>query len=363
MDLPLEGVRVLEVGGGVPAAVAGRWLAGYGADVVRTEGDAGVPLTSDEEVSLHPGKRRVEADGPLLRRLALAADIVVEDRAPGTLAGWGCDPRELRAERPELVVVSITPFGQDGPYAGYAATNAVSFAMGGLMSLTGSIERTPLVTGGNQAHKLGGLNAASAALCAYFGRLVQGEGDWVDLSLQELAAGMTELYGPGTAYGQPVQLRMGNHVRAVWGLYPCIDGWAGVFCLERQIPAFFGLLDDPELDDPRFRDPLQRVDNDEELLVKGYVFFAERTKAEVLELGPRHRVPFGVALTPADLLASEGLAERGFFDEVDTPDGVARIPGRPFPGFGWRAGELRPPGADTDEVLAEWAPISDAAAP
>jgi crotonobetainyl-CoA:carnitine CoA-transferase CaiB-like acyl-CoA transferase len=180
----------------------------------------------------------------------------------------------------------------------------------------------------------------------------------VDLSLQELASGMTELYGPGTAYGQPVQLRMGNHVRPVWGIYPCADGWAGTFCLERQIPALFSLLDDPELDEERFRDPRLRLDQDDELTAKLYGFFAERSKAEILELGPHHRVPFGVAVTPADLLASEGLAERGFFDTVETPAGDARVPGRPFPGLGWRAGELRAPGADIEAVLAEWADLS-----
>ncbi len=360
MDLPLEGVRVLEVGGGIPAAYAGRVLAGYGADVVRTEAIGGVPLTSDDEVYLVAGSRRVAVDPTTdpaaFRALALAADIIVEDQAPGTLASWGCDPTDLRAAKPGLVIVSITPFGQTGPNAACQATNIVSFASGGLMSLTGTIERTPLVTGGNQAHYLAGLNASSAALCGYYGAMLQGEGDWVDLSMQELAASMNELYGPGTSYGQPVQLRMGNHVRGSWGIYPCVDGWAGVFCLERQIPAWFGLLDDPELTEPRFRDPLQRLlpENDELMKVKGYVFFAEHTKAELLELGPKHRVPFGVAMTPADLLASDGLAERGFFDTVDTPEGPATVPGRPFPGYGWRPGQLAAPGADTEAVLADW---------
>jgi crotonobetainyl-CoA:carnitine CoA-transferase CaiB-like acyl-CoA transferase len=311
-------------------------------------------LTDDEAVYLLAGKRRVELPPGELGRLALEADIVLEDQAPGTLASWGWGPAELRAQRPELVVVSITPFGQDGPYAGFQATNAVSFAMGGIMSLTGSIEREPLVTGGSQAQMLGGLNAAGAALCAYYGRLLQGEGDWVDLSLQELAAGMNELYVPGTAYGGPVQLRLGNQTRPVWGIYPCADGWAGVFCLERQIPAFFGLLDDPELDEERFRDPILRQQQDDELTAKVYGFFAGRTKAEVLELGPRHRVPFGVAVTPSDLLESPGLAERGFFETVDTPDGPVTMPGRPFPGLGWRSGDLHAPGADTEAVLADW---------
>ena len=159
-------------------------------------------------------------------------------------------------------MVSVTPFGQDGPYAGFQATNAVSFALGGIMSLTGDGDRPPLVTGGSQAQYLGGLNAFGAASTAWLGRLVQGEGDWIDISCQEAAASMVELYVPGTAYGEAVQLRMGNQVRAVWGLYPCVDGYAGAFCLERQIRGLFSALDDPELVDERFTDPLRRLDPD-----------------------------------------------------------------------------------------------------
>src|SRR5215213_7856006 len=139
IDPPLVGVRVLEVGGSVPAAFATHLLAGYGAEVVRAEpsaeegGAAGAwgPPGDDESVYLLAGKSRVAVDDHELRRLALSADLVVEDQSPGGLAARGLDPVALRAERPELVVVSITPFGQTGPYADYRASNAVSFAMGG----------------------------------------------------------------------------------------------------------------------------------------------------------------------------------------------------------------------------------------
>jgi crotonobetainyl-CoA:carnitine CoA-transferase CaiB-like acyl-CoA transferase len=351
-EMALTGVRVLEVGGGIAAGFAARLLAGYGADVVRTEGPGGL-LTPDEELYLLPGKRRVACAQAELGRLALAADIVIEDGKPGTLAATGLEPRALRREKPELVVVSITPFGQDGPYAEFEATNIVSFAMGGLMSLTGSPSREPLVTGGSQARYLGGMNAFGAALTAYYGSLVHGEGDWVDISLQECAAGMLELYGPGAAYtGNGPQMRMGNHIRAAWGIYPCADGFAGVCALERQVSALFDLVGVPA--DERFRDPHQRPAHDDELLAIMYGWFAQFTKQEILALSPRHKVPFGAVLTPGDLLESTNLAERGFFDTVATPAGVARVPGRPFEGFPWRAGALHGEGADTDAVLSDW---------
>jgi crotonobetainyl-CoA:carnitine CoA-transferase CaiB-like acyl-CoA transferase len=83
-------------------------------------------------------------------------------------------------------------------------------------------------------------------------------------------------------------------------------------------------------------------------------FFADKKKEELLALGQRLRVPFGAVLTPGELLESESLRERGYFDEVETQGGVARVPGRPFPGLGWRAGELSAPAADTDAVVGDW---------
>ena len=137
---PLNDVRVLEIGGGIAAAFTTRLLMGYGAQVLRSESDTRVPLTTDEEIYLLAGKERIDVSSPQLRALALAADIVVEDRSPGQLATLGLDPVELRRVRPELVIVSLSPFGQSGPYASYQSTNAVSFAMGGIMSLTGDLD-------------------------------------------------------------------------------------------------------------------------------------------------------------------------------------------------------------------------------
>ncbi len=210
------------------------------------------------------------------------------------------------------------------------------------------------MTGGSQALYLGGLNGFGAAVTAYLGALVQGGGDRVDISLQECMAVMLELYGPRGAYEGVASIRSGNHVRAAWGLYPCADGYAGVCALERQIPALFEVVGDPELNEDRFRDPLERPNHDDELQAKFYSWFGERTRAEILELGAAYKVPFGAVQTPNDLLANETLRERGFFDEVATPGGTARVPGRPFLGLPWNPGALHEPGADTTAVIRDW---------
>jgi crotonobetainyl-CoA:carnitine CoA-transferase CaiB-like acyl-CoA transferase len=353
--LPLDGVRVLELGTGIPAAFATRLLAGFGAEVVRVDGlGDGPPLTEAEEVYLLAGKQRVDRDLGV-RALALAADIVVEDLPPGRLAALGLAPADLRAARPELVVVSVTPFGQTGPYRDFKATNLVSFAVGGIMSLTGDPARAPLVTGGSQAQYLGGLQAFAAAATTYLGAVLGGEGDWVDLSLQEAAAGILELYGPAAAYGEPVPRRMGNQTLAEWGIYPCADGWAGLFALQRQVKALFTAMDDPELLEPEWLDPLQRRARHEELQAKMYVFTTGHTQEEMMAIARERKVPIGVAVTPAHLLGSPVLEDRGFWDEVTTPDGTARVPGRLFTGLGWRSlDRLHAPGEDTEAVLASW---------
>lgn len=346
-DLPLDGVRVLEIAPGYPAGFAGRLLAGFGADVVV----AGEPqnLTEDEEVWLLAGKRRVAVETfDDLRPLAASADIVFFDGAPTELE---TDALEALRPRSDVVAVSITPFGEWGPYEKWEATNLTTFAMGGIVSLTGHESREPLVTGGNIGYALGGLNAFSAAVTAYYGMLVHGAGDWIDISMQECSAAMLELYGPGSAFtGMGASPRRGNHLRAVWGIYPCADGWAGVCCLERQVPAFFRLLNDPVLAEERFADPVLRAENDDELSAMVYAWFADKTKAEILQLGREHRIPFGAVMTPGDLLENASLAERGFFDTVQAREGAARIPGRPFEGLGWRSPGAMTPG----EVLAAW---------
>jgi crotonobetainyl-CoA:carnitine CoA-transferase CaiB-like acyl-CoA transferase len=355
---PLAGTRVLEVGSGVAAAYCTHLLAGFGADVLRLEPDPvdlGGPeygLTADEEVYLLAGKRRVAAGGDAVAAAAAVADVVVEGTPPGWLRAAGADPADLLAARPELLVTSITPFGQDGPYAGRRATNIVAFGSGGIMSLTGELERPPLQTGGKQALYLGGLHGFAATTTALVGVAATGTGDWIDISLQECAASMLELYAAMWEYDSEVAVRMGNSVRAQWGVYPVVDGYAGVCCLERQMPALFDLLDVPDLDDERFRDPVRRIEHNDELLAHILVFMSGHTKDELVALSPVHRIPFGAVLTPRELLDDAGLRERGFFGTV----GAATVPGRPFPDLGWRdLDAVAAPHSDVEAAIADWA--------
>lgn len=344
---PLEGIKVVELGGGVPAGFCTHLLAGYGADVVQV-GDP--RLSADEDRYLSRGKRRVETDADTLQALFAGADVVVDGRSRAAGAIVAPTAAEIHAAHPHLVVTVLTPFGLDGPHAGHKATNIVSFASGGIMSITGERDRPPLQTGGDQALMLGGLHGFAATTTALLGALVHGEGDLVDISLQECAASMLEYCAAAWEYDSLLVERSGNTPRAEWGVYPTADGWAGVCCLGRQLPALFDVLGlEPE---ERFMDPVQRAEHKDELMAHVMVFMIERTKDELVAVGPPNKLPIGAVRTPAELVEHGPLIERGFFD--DGPDG--RLPGRPFPGLGWSS---LPPvtTSSAQDVLTAWTPL------
>ncbi len=356
---PLADLRVVEIAGGVPAAFCARQLRGFGAETIRIEAipdrtDLGVGcrLTPDQEVFLVAGSRRVDAPLDAVMELLDSADVIIEDQGPGFLTTIGIDPAHLADTGAPTIVTSISPVGHRGPRAGWQATNAVQFAIGGLMTLTGEPHRPPLVTGGEQALFLGGLHGFAATTVALANRWRHGRGAWLDLSMQEGAASMPELYAASSEYDrrEPVP-RSGNSVRAVWGTYRCADGFAGVCCLERQVHTLFELIGEPVLGDPRFAEPLSRLEHDDELLAHVMAFMIDRTKDELTALSPVHRLPIGAVRTPGELLDDEAFALRGFLDEVTTSDGRAVVPGRPFPGLGWSpAGAL----AEIDDERPAW---------
>lgn len=164
----LEGIRVIELGGGIAGSYATKMFADYGAEVIKIEPPEGdetrrmAPYIGDEEgidrsaVYLHnnTGKKSVvldldrESDRESLKKLVATAGIVVESFKPGLLAGWGLGYEDLLAVQPTLVLTSITPFGQNGPYADYEGSELIYYGMGGPMLGNGTSDREPLKLGG-----------------------------------------------------------------------------------------------------------------------------------------------------------------------------------------------------------------------
>ncbi|MBA4181407.1 MAG: hypothetical protein C0506_12520 [Anaerolinea sp.] len=358
----LHGIRVVELSTEVGGAFAGRLLAAYGADVVVVEPPGGHAIRSlppragespDDSILfayLGAGKRSITADldsvagRDLVLRLIARADVVIDSYAPGALASKGIDVARLIESYPRLLVCSITPFGQDGPRAGWRATALTAAAAGGQMSMCGDPDKPPLKTAGHQAHYQAGLHAFSAITTGLFAATKTGIGDWLDISMQEVQASTLEGAGPIALFtGSEAGRTAGNKPFAQWGIHECADGYIGVAAMPRQSFAVYDCIGHPELkDDPAFASGWS-PDANEVLGVLIPEWTAERTAADIFEYAAGFRAPFAMIPGPRELLEWPGLKDVEFWQEVDH----ARLGRHPLPsapiqwGEGWR-GDAKP---------------------
>lgn len=306
----------------------------------------------------------------VFRRLAAACDVVCENFRPGTLERWGIGPEALAAH---LVVVRISAFGQDGPWAHRPGLDRLGIGYGGLLHLTGDPDRPPVRPGVTVSDYLTGTFAAHAAVAALYRRDNRrsgtGEGAVVDACLYGSVLRILEWTIAGHDRLGIVRGREGNRLGTSAPLdnYPTADGhWV---CLVAGSDANFSRLcaamGRPELrEDPRFTRLADRAAHADE--INGIV--AEWTRslpaAEVERLAVAHDVPVATAYTAADIAADAHMAARGDLVTVEDPvAGPVRQQG-PATRF---AGEPRtvPAGAPrlgehTREVLVEVAGLTDA---
>ncbi len=368
---------MLELGTFVSAPFCGKLFAGYGAEVIKVEPTGGDiarahgpfkdgiphPETSALFLYLNTGKRSVELD---LRRpagrdaflgLAAKCDVLVENFRPADLRALGITYAALRAVNPRLTLVSITPFGQDGPYADYRANNLTAFAMGGQMHMTGAQDGGPLKNGGYQADYQGGLNGFSAAMLAVLAAERDGEGQHVDVSVQHCMAPILEASIPYYSYmGRWAGIRRGNHMSSFIGIYPCSNGHLGVHVMPRNWKPFTDCIGRPDLfDDPRFVTQALRAAHNDDLMAELYAWAATEEKHEVYRRAGAMRAPITFVHTMEDLLESPQLAARGFIQRIEHPvAGEAAYPGPPWwmgPDGGWSAGRAPLLGEHTEETL------------
>ncbi|MEE8556295.1 MAG: CoA transferase, partial [Myxococcota bacterium] len=195
----------------------GKLLADMGADVIKVErpgGDATrdiPPFKGDTPGSdrslfflyMNTSKRGVTLDlerpegQGLFRRLVETADLVVETSRPGTLDDLGLGYEALRELRPELVLTSITGFGQNGPHRDFRSADIVAAAMGGAMTVTGEAEDPPTSLAGSQSSVMASVCAAASSMIALYRGAITGRGQHVDISMQETIASVTHICGVG----------------------------------------------------------------------------------------------------------------------------------------------------------------------
>ncbi len=340
----LRGVRVLELADGVAAACCARQFALWGADVVVLEREGGSRLrrmgphggegvaresllwqfvaANKRAMSLSSASPDEDALLDLLRR----ADVLVTDWADIDLERWNLTLDGLREQLPGLVLVSVSPFGLDGPYAGLAGSELVVQALSGYAFLNGDRGRAPLKAPGHILGYACGVSAFVAALAVLVSRLESGRGRFIEVSAFDVIAGILPLL-PIEYGGVPPQREGGSTtgVRA----HRCRDGWVAFMPpLEEQVADYGAVLGVDEKEWPPIEDGEEPPAWRRRLipLLAGKV--RDKSADEVFHGLLRRRVVCGKVLSPADLLDDEHLAARGFFRTLRHP----RLGELPFAG-------------------------------
>ncbi len=354
---PLRGVRVLEVGAMVAAPYAARLLADLGADVIKVEPPAGDlarsrgpfagtpdPNASGLFLALNTNKRSVvidpdEADAVTqrLEPLLASCDILLVNVTEAELASLTLDLNELHRQRPELVIVRISPFGATGPYSTYQAEElTVSHASGWAYQTPGASsedDQPPLKIAGHQTEFQAGLAAATIAMASFHRAVETGVGDLVDFSTMAHVAGMLEAALISASYMGENPSRLGSRLLNPWKIFQAADGLVFLVTVEQdQWERLVEFMGTPEWTQLGLFDTLpQRLENEDLLVLYIEEWTAQHTVEELWREGQARRICFAPVLTMADMDGQPHLEERGFFHRIEHPvAGDVRHLGHPF---------------------------------
>ena len=340
----LDGIRVLEIGSTVAGPAAGRLLADFGAHVIKVEPPEGdhlrtwgalAPDGTSWWFKSHNRNKSFAAfdlhdplDAQRVRAIALQCDVVLENFRPGRLEEWGLGYEQLRAERPDIVYVSISGYGQDGPYAGRPGFGNIAECMSGLRFVTGYPDRPPVRTGISIGDEIAGLYAVIGTTMALLARNRTGVGDHVDVSLVESSFSLMESMLPDYVHAGTVTERTGNrYLRAApAGTYRTRDGkWLSISANSQPIfRRLCGVLGQPELaDDPRFATNQARIQNDDALdpIIAAWVVHVDLSDADATLA--KAGIPAGPVYSIADIVADEQMRARGAIASAPADDGTA----------------------------------------
>jgi len=336
---PLEGLRVIDVGTRIGAPFCAGLLGEWGAEVIKVE----QPGTGDFMRGIGPfdqgqslfwavegrGRKSVTCDlrraegQELLRRLASMADVVCENFRPGTLEEWGIGPAALD---PRLVVVRISAFGQDGPYARRPGLDRLGVAYGGLLHLTGEPGRPPVRPGVTVADYLTGVFAAEAALAALYRRDARGTGQGavIDASLYGSVLRILEWTIPAYDRLDIVRTREGNRLAnsAPLDNYPTADG--RFVCIvagsDQNFARLCRAMGRAELvDDPRFSTLADRARHGATINAVVAEWAMARSADEVERSCIAHDVPVATAYSAVEIATDPHMAQRHDLVTVDDP--------------------------------------------
>lgn len=358
-NLPLSDVTVIDITQHVAGPFCTKLLADWGAEVIKIEnprgGDGGRrtgPFPKDQPdaeesglfLYLNTNKKSVTLNlktatgAGILKDLVKGADILVESFKPRTMSAWGLSYDSLKQVNPSLLMVSISNFGQDGPYRDYKGTDLTLSALGGMTSQQRYEEGAPFKMGGMQALYKTGVTAFAATMGGLLYKATTGQGQHLDISIMECAASGD--VGAYTTYTYTGASYTGKSLAGLHGhpatFYPCKDGHVYIATGLGNIEYLALVMGQPELmENPVFADRYARQEKAAEFDALLLPWLMEHGKVEIEQLAQEIRMPFGAVLGIDDVLRDEHLKERHFFVDVDHP----RTGTLPYPGSGIKMGE------------------------
>lgn len=375
--LPLNGIRVLDFGRYIAGPYCAALLADYGADVIRIERIGGnedrftVPVAEDGAggsfLQMNRNKRSLalalgsEAGRAVMRRLVAQTDIVVANMPADALAKAGLDLASLSAIKPDIILVTASAFGEDGPMAGWVGFDAVGQAMSGAVYLTGTADQ-PYRAQVNYVDFGTALHCAFGAMVALRERDTTGRGQQVSGSLLGTAVTLTNALGIDHALNGVERQPIGNrsYGSGPTDVFRTQDGWIVTQVVSDAIFArWAALVGAPELvGDPRYANDMARGDNGEALSARMAEWCAARTTEAAMTALGEARIPAGPVLAPSEVLAHPQIAAAGLVEPMAYPGIPAPAPvvGAPIQLSGTpRAPMLRAPqaGEHSAEILTE----------
>jgi benzylsuccinate CoA-transferase BbsE subunit len=385
---PYTGLVVVELSDDPAGEQTGKHLAELGADVIKVEPPEGSrsrrtgPFAGDvagDDTSLmfwtyNAGKRSVVLDGTASGRAALQAliaraDVLLTTLRPSELTAAGLDFRQLLDAHPRLIVLSVTPFGLEGPWADYRTSDLVGLAAGGPLMSCGYDDHSipPIRPGGNQGYQVAASFAHCGLLLALIERQQTGAGQLVDVSMHCSLAVSGELANPYWFYPRVlVQRQTSRHAQPEMtqpALFRCADDrwiyFALILAEQKPWEALVEWMDSAglavDLTDTEYSNLTHRQQNFHHVQELIEVFFLLMDSATAYHEGQRRGLPIGPVQAPEDLFDDPHLAARKFFAPLPGDEGATvLVPTTPFRFSSFPVPPPRPAprlGEDTAEIL------------
>jgi formyl-CoA transferase len=339
MSTALEGMRILDMTQDEAGTSCTQMLAWLGAEVVKVEPPSGDPgraifgarvADSQYFLNYNSNKRSIVLDLKTARGRELLLDLVprfnvfVENYGPGVLENLDLGYDVLRQHNPSIIMARIKGYGLSGPYARYKCFDPLAQAAAGAFSVTGAPGEPPVKPGPTMADSGTGMQAALAISAAWAQRLRTGEGQLIEVSMQEVMTMFMRTTGVNDWAQRPVR-RRGHKAGAPSGMYPCAPGGENDYLymlvattrMWDQLCTAIGR--DDLLTDPRFETERLRHKHADELDAEISTWTRQHTKFEAMRILCEAGVAASAIFDTMDVFNDPHLAERGFIEQVEHP--------------------------------------------